>query len=131
MLRWIGLEIVCSACFLAPTAASDADPADSVYRAEVYLRDRAEEVDFPEEFLQLYVEQGASLDLMSQPLFYLPTSSVRRYLEIGCGFGFSVDFAGHGLGWSATGLEPSRIGQAGRAALGFTLQTEYLDEQTS
>lgn len=86
---------------------------------------------FPPEFVQLYIEQGASIDLMVQPLFRLPTSSVRRYLEVGCGFGFSVDFAAHALGWAATGLEPSQLGEAGRAALGIDVRHEYLNEQTS
>jgi SAM-dependent methyltransferase len=86
---------------------------------------------FPTEFVQLYIEQGASIDLMVQPLFAVPRSSVRRYLEVGCGFGFGVDFAEHVLGWSAIGLEPSQLGLAGRAALGIDLRAEYLDENAA
>jgi SAM-dependent methyltransferase len=87
--------------------------------------------DFPPEFVQLYVEQGASIDLMVQPLFLVPGSSVRHYLEVGCGFGFGVDFATHGLGWKAIGLEPSQLGEAGRELLGIDLRTEYLREDTA
>lgn len=86
--------------------------------------------DFPPEFVQLYVEQGASIDLMVQPLFLVPTSSVRNYLEVGCGFGFGVDFATHGLGWKAIGLEPSQLGVVGRELLGIDVRTEYLREDT-
>jgi SAM-dependent methyltransferase len=56
---------------------------------------------------------------------------VRRYLEVGCGFGFGVDFAAHTLGWAAMGLEPSQLGVAGREALGIDVRSEYLDERTS
>jgi 2-polyprenyl-3-methyl-5-hydroxy-6-metoxy-1,4-benzoquinol methylase len=86
---------------------------------------------FPTEFVRLYIEQGASIDLMVQPLLMLPRSSVRRYLEVGCGFGFGVDFAAQALGWTAIGLEPSQLGVAGRAALGIDLRAEYLDENTA
>jgi SAM-dependent methyltransferase len=85
---------------------------------------------FPSEFFQLYVEQGASIDLMVEPLFVVPTTSVRRYLEVGCAFGFGVDFATHALGWQATGLEPSELGKLGREVLGIDLQAAYLDDQT-
>jgi SAM-dependent methyltransferase len=87
--------------------------------------------DFPPEFVQLYVEQGASIDLMVQPLFLVPGSSVRNYLEVGCGFGFGVDFATHSLGWKAIGLEPSQLGVVGRELLGIDLRAEYLREDTA
>src|SRR5260221_12756100 len=85
---------------------------------------------FPSEFFQLYVEQGASIDWMVDPLFLVPTTSERRYMEVGCAFGFGVDFATHALGWQATGLEPSELGKLGREVLGIDLQTAYLDDRT-
>lgn len=87
--------------------------------------------DFPSDFAPLYVEQGAGIDLMVEPLFLLPESSVRRYLEVGCGVGFGVDFATHALGWNAVGLEPSQLGVVGREQLGIDLRTEYLREDTA
>ena len=86
---------------------------------------------FPSEFFQLYVEQGAGIDLIVDPLFLVPTSSVRRFLDVGCAFGFGVDFATHALGWQATGLEPSELGKLGREVLGIDLQVAYLDERTA
>jgi len=85
---------------------------------------------FPAEFFQLYVEQGAGIDLIVDPLFLVPTSSVRRFLDVGCAFGFGVDFATHALGWQATGLEPSELGRIGRDVLGIDLQAAYLDDRT-
>ncbi len=78
----------------------------------------------------MYVEQGAGIDLIVDPLFLVPTTSVRRFLDVGCAFGFGVDFATHALGWQATGLEPSELGKLGREMLGIDLQATYLDEQT-
>ena len=85
---------------------------------------------FPSEFFQLYVEQGAGIDLIVDPLFLVPTTSVRRFMDVGCAFGFGVDFATHALGWQATGLEPSELGKLGREMLGIDLRAEYLDERT-
>ena len=84
---------------------------------------------FPSEFFQLYVEQGAGIDLIVDPLFLVPTSSVRRFLDVGCAFGFGVDFATHALGWQATGLEPSELGTLGREVLGIDLRAAYLDDR--
>lgn len=86
---------------------------------------------FSSEFFQLYVEQGAGIDLIVDPLFLVPTSGVRRFLDVGCAFGFGVDFATHALGWQATGLEPSELGKLGREVLGIDLQAAYLDDRTS
>jgi SAM-dependent methyltransferase len=86
---------------------------------------------FPSEFFQLYVEQGAGIDLIVDPLFLVPTSSVRRFLDVGCAFGFGVDFATHALGWQAAGLEPSELGKLGREVLGIDLHAAYLDDRTS
>src|SRR4051812_14225682 len=38
-----------------------------------------------------YVIQGAAIDVMILPLFRLERSRIRRYMEIGCSFGFSLD----------------------------------------
>lgn len=85
---------------------------------------------FSSDFFQLYVEQGAGIDWIVDPLFLVPTSSVRRFLDVGCAFGFGVDFAAHALGWQATGLEPSELGKLGREVLGIDMHAAYLDDRT-
>ncbi|HVG48169.1 MAG TPA: hypothetical protein VM899_08560, partial [Rubellimicrobium sp.] len=49
--------------------------------------------------LDYYVEQGAGIDCIVAPLLRLPPESVRRCLDIGCSFGFALDFCRSALGW--------------------------------
>src|SRR5215203_7322006 len=39
--------------------------------------------------LDYYVEQGAGIDCIVAPLLRLPPESVRRFLDVGCSFGFA------------------------------------------
>ncbi|MDB5362591.1 MAG: hypothetical protein JWO51_3888 [Rhodospirillales bacterium] len=72
-----------------------------------------------------YVEQGAGVDALIEPIARIPADRVRRYLEIGCGYGFSVDAAQRMFGWQGLGLDPSPLAQAGRDGLGLAIQTIY------
>jgi len=38
-----------------------------------------------------YVEQGAAVDALIEPIARLGANRVKRYLEIGCGYGFSIE----------------------------------------
>jgi SAM-dependent methyltransferase len=79
---------------------------------------------------RFYVEQGASLDDLIEPIARLPVATIRNCLEIGCGFGFSLD-AGHVLfGWRAVGVDPSPLARAGRAALDVDIRPIYADVDT-
>src|SRR5690349_1978593 len=51
------------------------------------------------EQLDYYVEQGAGIDCIVAPLLRLPPGSVQRCLDIGCSFGFALDFGRHAFGW--------------------------------
>jgi len=75
--------------------------------------------------LQYYVEQGAGVDIMLGPLSCVPRERVRTFLEIGCGFGFGVDFAQRQLGWTARGIDPSFFATEGRRLLGANLDVGY------
>jgi len=73
---------------------------------------------------QFYVEQGAGIDVMLGPLFRFPPEQVERYLEIGCGVGFALDFVGRAFGWRARGVDPSPLALAGRELLGVDIVAE-------
>lgn len=89
--------------------------------------------------LRDYVENGAGIDLLAR----LAVRALRgrrpgRMLDVGCGFGFTLDFARRGLGWTPRGVEPSSYGRVGarmlrlpidgallRARRGFSLRPRY------
>ena len=80
--------------------------------------------------LAYYVELGAGLDSMVGPLYRIDPARTKTYLEVGCGFGFSLDFARFAFGWTVKGLDPSPLAVAGRAELGLDIDAAYLAEDT-
>lgn len=72
-----------------------------------------------------YVEQGAGIDALIEPIARLPPDRVHRYLEVGCGFGFSIDAAQRLFGWHGIGVDPSPVADAGRAALDLDIRPIY------
>jgi SAM-dependent methyltransferase len=77
-------------------------------------------------FLKFYVEQGAGLDVLVMPAFIARDRTAGRYLEIGCGFGFGLDFAHRAFGWHVRGIDPSPIAQEGRKLLTLNIESRYL-----
>ncbi|WP_160174891.1 class I SAM-dependent methyltransferase [Azospirillum argentinense] len=78
------------------------------------------------EALAFYLEQGAGIDVMAEPLAAIDFSKVQRYLEIGCGFGFSLDFARSVFGWSVQGIDPGFAANFGREMLDLPIASTYL-----
>ena len=78
--------------------------------------------------LQFNLEQNAGIHHQTRPLFAL--EGVGSVLDVGCGFGFTVDLAASLLGWRAVGVDPSFYAAAGRKALGADIRQEYLSEAT-
>jgi SAM-dependent methyltransferase len=79
--------------------------------------------------LKYYVEQGAGLDTIVLPAMIAHRQGrIRRYLEVGCGFGFGLDFAGRVLGWTAHGFDPSPLAGAGRECLGVDIESRYFGD---
>ena len=80
--------------------------------------------------IKFYLEQGAAPDVMVEPLFWLDRQTIHRYAEVGCGFGFGLDFARDALGWSVQGYDPSPAAEAGRELLDLPITPDYLGPAT-
>lgn len=78
--------------------------------------------------IQFYIELGAGIDLLLEPLLYIFGSrNFSSLLDVGCGFGFLVHFSETCLGIDAIGVEPSPSGVWGRKQLGIKVFHEYLE----
>jgi 2-polyprenyl-3-methyl-5-hydroxy-6-metoxy-1,4-benzoquinol methylase len=76
--------------------------------------------------LAFYLQQGAGLWGIASNLADLGRPAETSLLEIGCGFGFGLDFARRALGWQVRGLDPSPLAAAGRTLLGLPIESRYL-----
>ncbi len=74
---------------------------------------------------EFYLQQGTGLWHSAGLLARIQHPAGARYLEVGCGLGFGLDFAIHGLGWQGRGFDPSPIAEAGRARLGLPITLDY------
>jgi SAM-dependent methyltransferase len=79
------------------------------------------------ETLDYYVEQGAGIDLIVEPLLRLAPGTVRRCLEVGCSYGFALDFGRFAFGWEVLGVDPSPLAEMGSEALGLPVHGGYFD----
>ncbi|QVL50941.1 MAG: class I SAM-dependent methyltransferase [Thiocapsa sp.] len=79
---------------------------------------------------KFYVEQGAAPDTMVEPLFWFDHAGIKRYAEVGCGFGLGLDFAREALGWDVRGFDPSPLARAGRRLLDLPVTLDYLGPET-
>ncbi|MBV9828730.1 MAG: class I SAM-dependent methyltransferase [Alphaproteobacteria bacterium] len=77
--------------------------------------------------LKFYLEQGAGIRSMLEPLQLADARPVARYLEIGCSYGFSMDYARRVLGWDVRGFDPGGLALAGKDQLGLPIENGYLD----
>jgi SAM-dependent methyltransferase len=76
-----------------------------------------------------YVQQGAGISLITHPLTRLTRPTGSRYVEVGCGFGFALDFAVRARGWRGHGIDPSALSELGGRQLGLDITLGYLHEQ--
>lgn len=77
--------------------------------------------------LAFYLQQGANIGGMAMRLQALGRPPGTAFLEVGCGFGLSLDFARRMLGWQVRGLDPSPFAIAGREQLGLPIESRYLE----
>jgi len=73
-----------------------------------------------------YVQIGAGIDFMIRPLHAIPVPAGASMLEVGCGFGYAVDYWSRMRGGRAVGLEVAGYGKIGRQLLGVEMYHEYL-----
>jgi SAM-dependent methyltransferase len=76
--------------------------------------------------VKYYVEQGAAIDVMVGALSRVPYGDVGNFLDIGCGFGFVVDYAARAFKWGSRGIDPSPAARAGRDVLDLPIEVRYL-----
>jgi len=90
---------------------------------EVFEYESRRDADLARKF---YLEVGAGLDAMVAPLAWSERDEVGSFLEVGGGYGFSVDFASRELGWTAANIDPSFLARTGAADLGHNHVPAYL-----
>ena len=73
-----------------------------------------------------YVQQGAGVSLITRPLAQLRRGPGAAYMEVGCGYGFGLDFALNTKGWSGVGIDPAPLAALGRDAFGLPIELRYL-----
>ena len=73
-----------------------------------------------------YVQQGAGVSLITRPLAQLRRPPGSAYMEVGCGYGFGLDFAINTKRWAGIGIDPAPLAALGREALGLPIELRYL-----
>lgn len=76
----------------------------------------------------LYVQQGAGVWPICRTLAPLSLPPGSRFLDVGCSYGFSLDYAIHARGWQGRGVDPARFAEIGRQQLGLPIEVAYLKE---
>ena len=85
-------------------------------------------------FANFYLDVGAGIEEMIDPIARLskwqesnkPSDSSLSFLELGCGFGFVVDYTANILGWQSHGIEPGGYGRIGSEALSIPIDHQLL-----
>ncbi len=75
-----------------------------------------------------YVQNGAGISAMLEPIFALEQGRNGDLLDVGCGFGFVPHFWKVMTGNEAIGLEVSGYGKIGSEKLGINIISEYYSE---
>ncbi len=75
-----------------------------------------------------YVQQGAGLNLLIRPLAQLQRQEPCAYMEVGCGYGFGLDYALRTRNWRSVGIDPAPLAALGRQALRLPIESRYLRE---
>lgn len=78
--------------------------------------------------LHFYLEQGAGIGSLARPAFAAAAMGAASYLDVGCGFGFGVDFATLELGLAARGIDPGPLARVGTRMLGLDIIAAELGE---
>jgi SAM-dependent methyltransferase len=77
-----------------------------------------------------YIEVGAGISTIAELLSQLPAQGDATFLEIGSGYGYSLDIWEKEIGAYALGIEPSARGSQGADELGVRVHSAYLHPRT-
>jgi 2-polyprenyl-3-methyl-5-hydroxy-6-metoxy-1,4-benzoquinol methylase len=88
--------------------------------------DYAEEAMLERGRVSFYLQQGAGLSLITRPLACIKAPPGSTYVEVGCGFGFGLDYANHAKRWNGKGIDPGGIAALGQNLLGVSIEQRYL-----
>jgi len=75
--------------------------------------------------VDFYLEASVGIDSIANMVCSMPRDSVKNFVDVGCGYGFSLAIARDVCGWNASGFEPSPLGVAGSRALGVDIRQEF------
>lgn len=136
-----------SALYLAVKASSQGPFATEVdcdlsfYRCEecqsLNELSRDQQHFYPEEtdasFSNYYTDVIAGIEEMLEPvsrwrLAYAEKKGFLRFLELGSGYGYVVDYAQKVLGWASIGIEPCGYGRLGSKMLGIDIDKKLLGQ---
>ena len=82
------------------------------------------------DYARLYAQLWAGIEFMIRPLIAVRRlRPVRSFVDAGCGFGYTIDFARRMFGARALGLDPSAYAQNGAHALGVEILPAYLGNE--
>jgi len=81
--------------------------------------------------VKFYIEQGASIEDMIWPLLRIPAERITSVADIGCGFGFALDFARTALGCRVRGIDRSALADRGARVLGLDIVAGYFESPQS
>jgi SAM-dependent methyltransferase len=82
-------------------------------------------------YWRFYVEVGGGVWEAIWPTIAERTQSSRTLLDVGCGFGFSIDFWRRMIGGEAIGIELADYGRIGARSLGVPVYDELLQNCTA
>ena len=99
---------------------------DCPFYADQIPPDYAEEAMLERGRVPFYLQLGAGLSLITRPLAQVRAPAGSVYAEIGCGFGFGLDYAHHAKQWIGRGIDPGGISSLGQKMLGVTIESRYL-----
>ena len=83
---------------------------------------------FSDGYWRHYAQVGAGITAMLEPLFALKQDGNVSWLDVGCGFGYVVDFWNKTQKGSAVGLETAAYGRIGKSKLNVPIIPAYLSD---
>lgn len=76
--------------------------------------------------LKFAKEQGAGIQSMIAPLYWLDTRTIESFLDVGGGYGFALDAARTLMGWRVSGADPSPFARTGAEELNLEIADRYV-----